>query len=104
MQGAIGMVIASTPGKQTVPRAEAWAPIAASRASNVPPGAVASWYADASYVTNGIAKLEMQSLDTGAVASPLMSGANGDLWVHLKDYRSSGVFAHCNQSYFSFDT
>ena len=46
----------STPGKQTVPRAEAWAgPLAASKL-DLAPGQVAEWLCDASYVTKGVSK------------------------------------------------
>ena len=69
----VGIATSSTPGRQTVPRAEVWAAIMAAHAAT--DGQCISLHADASYVVKGLQQVHKQEA--------LRCGSNGDLWDTL---------------------
>ncbi len=71
----VGVLIATAPGRPTVPRAELWAAILAAR--EAPENGDIKLYVDAAYVFNGIGDTTKQAA--------LKAGLNGDLWTLLLD-------------------
>ena len=71
----VGVTIAPTPGRPTVPRAELWAAILATR--TLPQGSSIPLGIDAAYVVKG--------MQVPGRRLSLQSGTNGDLWLMLFD-------------------
>ena len=69
----VGISTFSTPGRQTVPRAEVWAAIMAAHAAAH--GQRISLHIDAAYVVKGLQRVHKQEA--------LRCGTNGDLWDTL---------------------
>ena len=68
----IGLVFSQTPGKKTVPRAEAFA--GAQALSLAATGTVQAWWSDAAYTVRGASQLQQRQ-----------AGANGDVWLRLSN-------------------
>ena len=68
---SVGLIFASVPGRQTVPRAETWAGSVTLAAS---PPTVRRWWVDAAYTVGGARPAARRSRT---------EGANGDVWVAL---------------------
>ena len=66
----VGISTSSTPGRQTVPRAEVWAAIMAAHAAAH--GQRISLHIDAAYVVKGLQQVHRQEA--------LRCGTNGDIW------------------------
>ena len=71
-----GISTSSTPGRQTVPRAEVWAAIMTAQAATC--GQQISLHIDAAYLVKGIQQVHKHEA--------LRGGANGDLWDTLIEF------------------
>ena len=85
----IGLVFSSVPrfDSQTVPRAEAWAPVVTINSLDLRMGQVSNWDADASYVVKNCHKV--LEVDPGFKQGPI-AGRHGDVWASLKDLLCEG--------------
>ena len=83
----IGLVFGEVPNPrlQTVPRAEAWAPLMGLQALNLNFGCLGTWDTDATYVTSNVPKLWGSDRQKGPLC-----GVHGDVWTEYKTLVSEG--------------
>ena len=88
----IGAVAAAVPGRQTVPRAEVWAGVAAAEIEAAGRGRkMHSWVVDARYVQTGVASLVLApGHQKSSLGKDFGARVNNDLWQEVETSVQSG--------------
>ena len=88
----VGAVAAAVPGRQTVPRAEVWAGVAAAELEAAGRGRrMNSWVTDARYVQTGVASLVLASgKQKSTLGKDFGARANNDLWQEIEASVATG--------------
>ena len=89
----IGAVAAAVPGRQTVPRAEVWAGVAAAELEGAGrKRSMERWVVDARYVQTGVASLTLTSgLQKSGNGKDFGARANNDLWQEIEAKVTEGT-------------